>query len=471
MFDKNLFPTPKAVIERMIAGIDLNEKTVLEPSAGTGNIVNLLNELGAEVIACEHNEQLRDMLNGKCRIIANDFFDVKSEDVSHIDYIIANPPFDNVDKHILYMWEIAPAGCEIVSLCNATTIENTHSWNRGKLSQIIRENGFSEVIGNVFSNSERKTDVEVAIVKLFKPGATDNFEGYFDLSEEEEYQENGLMSYNAIRDVVNRYVSAVRLYANVIENAVQMNSLVGEMGVKDLSFTCNHKDKEINLVQFKKELQKKSWNYIFNKMNMDRYMTKSLKEQLNRFVEKQQNIPFTMTNVYKMIDMVVQTHGNRMNKVLIEIFDKLTEHYSENRYNVEGWKTNSHYLVNEKFILPWVVEQGFSEGVSAIYNSRNAELLDDFQKALYYLNGEKWDWKTHSLMAFYQTDSSFDYVNKKKVYTKEPKEFGKWYDWHFFEIKGYKKRTVHCKFKSKKVWENFNRAVAEAKGFELPENI
>lgn len=39
----------------------------------------------------------------------------------------------------------------------------------------------------------------------------------------------------------------------------------------------------------------------------------------------------------------------------------------------------------------------------------------------------------------------------------------------FFEIKGYKKGTVHVKFKDDKIWALFNRRVAEIKGYPLPE--
>ena len=37
-----------------------------------------------------------------------DFLTVKSEQISHIDFIVMNPPFSNADKHILHAYEIAP---------------------------------------------------------------------------------------------------------------------------------------------------------------------------------------------------------------------------------------------------------------------------------------------------------------------------------------------------------------------------
>ena len=50
----DFYPTPKEVIEQMMMGENIVGKTVLEPSAGKGDIVDWLKENGAaRVIACE----------------------------------------------------------------------------------------------------------------------------------------------------------------------------------------------------------------------------------------------------------------------------------------------------------------------------------------------------------------------------------------------------------------------------------
>ena len=77
IFDnKDYYPTPDTLIEQMLFGVDVKDKVVLEPSAGSGNIVDFLNKQGAKVIACEDNDQLRVILTKKCRILANDFLKV-----------------------------------------------------------------------------------------------------------------------------------------------------------------------------------------------------------------------------------------------------------------------------------------------------------------------------------------------------------------------------------------------------------
>ena len=78
----DFYPTPREVIERMMMDESVCGKTVLEPSAGKGNIVDWLNENGAaQVIACEKDPNIRKLLNGKCEIIADDFLSITSEQV------------------------------------------------------------------------------------------------------------------------------------------------------------------------------------------------------------------------------------------------------------------------------------------------------------------------------------------------------------------------------------------------------
>ena len=44
MFNSEFYPTPAEVIEIMLQGETIENKTILEPSAGKGDIVDYLNE-------------------------------------------------------------------------------------------------------------------------------------------------------------------------------------------------------------------------------------------------------------------------------------------------------------------------------------------------------------------------------------------------------------------------------------------
>lgn len=470
MFNKDFYPTPDDVIELMIGHTDVAGKIILEPSAGSGNIIDRLEDLGATTMACEKDEKLKIIAKRKAsRWVKDDFLTVTREDVSHIDAIIMNPPFSNGDEHILHAWDVAPDGCEIIALCNLETLENFYTRRRNQLVKKIKDYGFYENLGPVFGESERTTQVNVALVKLFKPSQDGTFEDYFDYTPDEvEEQAAGIMSYNAVREVVNRYVAACKLYDQVADNAIQMNELVGIFGIGDLAFTMESKEKDVTLQNFKLELQKKCWKWIFSKMNMEKYMTANLKEELNKFVEKQQKVPFTMKNIYRMIDMVIATHGQRMDRVCLEVFERLTSHYHENRWELEGWKTNGHCLVNRKFILPYVFTFGGLWGngnyLSIKHDNRNADLFEDFVKALDWITGER---KFEEL----RRGDQGNYFSFREWAEGVQMPTNTWVDCTYFEIKGFKKGTLHAKFKNEKVWGLFNRKIAEMKGFELPEKV
>lgn len=474
MFNKDFFPTPRHVVEHMLMGIDIEGKTVLEPSAGSGAMIQILNEFGAkEVLCCEKDLELKLIAGQKGRLIADDFLSVTSDQVSHIDLIVANPPFSADEKHILHMWNIAPGGCAILSLCNYQTYDLAYTQERKLLRQIIKSNGSIENMGDAFSTADRKTDAEIGFIKLFKPkgDSDDEFDGYFDMSEEYEQQENGLMGYNEVRNIVNRYVGAVKMFDEVMGINNKINSLIKPISSGlDIEFGArSRKHYTVERDTFKKELQKSAWRTVFDKMSMRKYTTERVMSQLNKFVEQQEKVPFTMSNIYKMIEMIIGTHGDRMGKVLVEVFDWLTEHHHENRSNVEGWKTNSMYFVGMKFIAPRCgVVVGYS-GHPEIRWSNTGEKIDELVKALCFLTGKNYD-DYESLHDFFspvqvKDDSDFSYP-KKYIY----KEWGQWLDWGFFEIKVFKKGTLHAKFKDEKVWEMFNIACAKAKGWALPTN-
>jgi predicted RNA methylase len=468
MFNADFYPTPTEVIAQMMDGISVSGKNVLEPSAGSGNIVDWLIYRGANVIAFEKDARLREVVKSKCKVIADDFLKLESESISHINIIVMNPPFSADEHHILHAFNIAPDGCKIIALCNWQTVENNGSRYHRQLKSHIENYGSAVNLGSVFSSAERKTAVEVGLVILDKPGEAHDaeFEGFFLEEDPEEKQSYGLMPYNFVRDLVNRYIAAVRIFDEQLSSAVRLNDLLtGFYGGDKVGFQCTQGDKVMKRAEFKKELQKAAWNFIFQKMNMEKYSTKGLRQELNKFVETQVQIPFTMRNIYRMLEVVIGTHGQRMDKALIEVFDRVTMHYHENRYNVEGWKTNSHYLINKKFIMDGIVSHSYSGGLSITHYSDRYAVVDDFQKALCHVMGKDWN-DIGSIWSFFANKTK---PGKENSYPREYEhyEFGKWYAFGFFRVKGYRKGTMHFEFLEQDVWARFNQEISRLKGYPL----
>lgn len=452
----DFFPTPVHVLDMM--QIDCTNKIVLEPSAGKGDIVDYLFSHGAKDVVCyENNDTLQQILQHKCKIMGKDFLTAKSEDVSHVDLIVMNPPFSNAEKHIVHAFEIAPEGCEILTLCNLETISK--SYRHERINAILRDYGNYENLGSCFDNAERKTSVEVALVKLYKPVVNDEtkFEGFFMDEDEEEQQVDGIMPFNEVRALVNRYVGAMKIFSQLDLFKVQMEYILAPLGMREFFFTVGYDSKIKSKEDFSKHIQIVSWNYIFDKMNIRKYVTSGVMKDINKFVEQQRQIPFTMKNIYRMFDIIIQTKEQNFNKAIIEVIDKFTMHTHENRFAVEGWKTNSGHMLNEKFIIDYMVKPKWSSSskVELSYNG-NGERLEDLVKVLCVLTGFNFD-SISSLSSYF---SQFGGL-----------ETNRWYSWAFFEIKVFKKGTMHLKFQNKEDWYVLNKAYGHLKGFSLPEKF
>lgn len=476
MFNSDFYPTPENVIQSM--GFDPTDKIILEPSAGKGDIVDYCYKNGAKkVIAFENDDNLREILKSKTLVIGDDFLSAIPHQLSHIDMIVMNPPFSCADKHILKAWEVAPDGCEIFALCNYETIAKDYRYS--ELSALIKNYGVSENLGNCFSNAERKTNVEVGLIKLVKPSSSDEnyYSGFFMDEDEEELAGEGIMAYNEVRALVNRYVGTLKIFNQLDENLASLNYMTKQVGMSKLSITVGYKDTVQDKDDFLKKLQKESWKHIFDKMNLNKYVTSGVMKNINKFVETQQQVPFTMKNIYHMINIIVGTRQENLEKALIEAVDNFTQYTHENRFGVEGWKTNSGHMLNKKFIVEGIMETQSFMGFNIRYDSYGGEKINDLVKVLCNLTGNNYD-EMSSLYRF-----NYNKFNDK-MFNIEPNT---WYSWDFqkiigkdkeayietkpgfFDVKFFKKGTMHLKFKRVEDWYILNSSYGKLKGFVLPE--
>ena len=465
LFNRDFYPTPHEVIEQMLSLSDIRGKIILEPSAGSGNIVNFLQKNGAKkVIACEINTKLQAIIAGKCELIASDFLTVTPDMISHIDMIVMNPPFSAEEAHILHAWEIAPEGCEIISLCNSSLLSRNYYERREKIRELIDNNGNSQCLGEVFKTAERQTSVDVSVIRLYKPRTGEHeFDDFFDMTEDDEPNTQGIVRYSYVQDIVSKYKDAVELFDTVMEGNKRMNELCNSMGVQPIVFGARKAAEESSYIKttitrdvFKKTLQKSLWRHVFNQFGMEKYVTQNVINELNRAIELASDMPFTMKNIYRMAQMLVATHGNRMQQTLVETFEYICSLSAENSTAGEKWKTNSDYMINRRFIVPYLTSYDKYMTRTNCYVSlgyyREYTKIDDIVKALCYITG-----------------TNYDNISNISTFVRETRmNWGQWYEWGFFRIRGYKKGTMHFEFVDENVWYKFNQAVASVKGWQLP---
>lgn len=465
LFNRDFYPTPHEVIEQMLSLSDIRGKIILEPSAGSGNIVDFLQTNGAKkVIACEINTKLQAIIAGKCELIASDFLTVTPDMISHIDMIVMNPPFSAEEAHILHAWDIAPEGCEIISLCNSSLLSRNYYERREKIRELIDNNGNSQCLGEVFKTAERQTSVDVSVIRLYKPRTGEHeFDDFFDMTEDDEPNTQGIVRYSYVQDIVSKYKDAVELFDTVMEGNNRMNELCNSMGVQPIVFGAR-KVQDVNSYSsgaitrdvFKKTLQKSLWKHVFEQFNMSKYVTQKVINELNRAIELASDMPFTMKNIYRMAQMLVATHGNRMQQTLVETFEYICSLSAENSTAGEKWKTNSDYMINRRFIVPYLTSYDKYMTRTNCYVSlgyyREYTKIDDIVKALCHITG-----------------TNYDNISNISTFVRETRmNWGQWYEWGFFRIRGYKKGTMHFEFVDENVWYKFNQAVASVKGWQLP---
>ena len=478
MFGIDFYPTPKEVVYQMLQGVDVRDKVVLEPSAGSGNIVEVLKEMGAKkILVCELDPTLRRGLPEYCTILGEDCMKLTKEDLARVDLVVMNPPFSNAEQHIMHLWECAYPGTEIITLCNDSTISNPWTKIRSQIHEIVKFHGYSENLGRCFSDADRSTDVVVSMIRLWKPGSGSmEFEDYF-MDDIPEVQAEGLMQYDAVRDIVNRYVEAMRRFDEVMGACTGINELTSGFSDCGVRFGAFSGSNPISREEFRVQLQGSAWATIFKKLDMSRYVTSSVRSAISRFIEIQSKVPFTMRNIYSMLSMLVATQENRMQKTLCEAFDWICGFSPENSTAGESWKTNSDYMINRRFIVPNITsygDYGIRKDWVDIGYRYNTEKMDDIVRALCYLTGVRY----MDSMSLYQC------VRENSI------PWGSWFTWVskevrkgpygtsevvsempvFFRFRGYKKGTMHFEFLDEDVWRKFNTAVARVRGWALPKN-
>jgi len=124
-----LFPTPPDLAEQMVEAADLHAgQRVLEPSAGTGQILGTITHGHVPVlaVAIEINSRLVDMLRTQrqagaypsTEIIEGDFLE-QNGNLGKFDRVLMNPPFENGTdiKHIKHALTFLKPGGRLVAIC------------------------------------------------------------------------------------------------------------------------------------------------------------------------------------------------------------------------------------------------------------------------------------------------------------------------------------------------------------------
>lgn len=422
MFDFQFYPTPSPLILRawnLFQNRDFAR--VLEPSAGDGRLVKVFkdeedhpygNRRHMKVDCCEidlskHAELRENGLN----VVGIDFLQFDSGSI--YSHIIMNPPFADGVKHVLKAWDILWDG-EIVAILNAETLRNPFSWERKHLASLIDEHGSVEYLVDQFSTpeSERKTDVEIALVHLVKKGAYETgfmdsimdslhqdatrFDG-IDVQKQEVMLPNSFIE-NSV-DIFNAAVLAMKESVKNEARARHYARLIGDtMAIRSGNGESKHQDDSNDWVRSQigeryDELKDRAWASILRSSNVLSRLSSVAQKRVESEFEDIKKLSFTVSNVYGFLIGIIQAQGDIQIDMVMGCFDEITKYHTDNTVFYKGWVSNDRHLTaarrikTTRFILPHHGTKSWNTGL----DWDSCRLLADFDKVFALLDGKRED--------------------------------------------------------------------------------
>lgn len=386
--NKDFYPTPRELFDKLVGGSRICGR-ILEPSAGKGDMIRYIREKFRSefrIDAIENDPRLVSALMGEgISVVWDDF--LTYETYKEYDFIVMNPPFSNGVDHVLKALEMAEnqlSYCEIFAILNKETIDNAFSAKRQELLRKLGEYGAElQYVSGAFSQAERRTDVEVALihVKIEKASAGKSIYDsipFFSASRRKEADEEvgaALSAFvrpselrakmNDIERLVLEYETACELAKDTFKAVRVKESFFGYISqvnrrerTSPLSMITPYK-KEFTANDLSEELDRLRrgyWELILDTDEFRKVLTNEAIQKLNRQIEAAGNMEINLVNIRMLLMALVANQREILTDSIVAIFQKITDRhmtrYSSNVHYYNGWKTNSSYKINKKIVIP-----------------------------------------------------------------------------------------------------------------------
>lgn len=489
---KNFYPTPKALIDELLTGIDWPLiGSVLEPSAGKGDIaLAAIAKLKAhsrryaygsdvesfDVDCVEIDPDLRHILAGnKLRIVHDDYLTYRT--FKRYSAILMNPPFDRGAEHLLKAMEMQQRGGYIACILNAETIDNPFSLARKRLKGLLDQYGADITYkDHAFMDAERRTGVRIAVVKVNIPYEQEPesmiLEGLkADVAKrkrEEPLERNELIKDDYIEAIVDRFNFEVEAGCRLIREYHALLPYLNNSVDKDdhpspllsliMGSIYSHRNEAATENEFIRGMRKKYWTALFTNRQFIQNMTSNLQEELMASVEKLQEYDFSIYNILAIRINMQKKLVDGIHQTIIKLFDSWTyKHHwdegSKNRHYFDGWRTNDAFAVNKRVIIPYYSEAFDSwNGNFRPTAYGNEKTLCDIEKVFDYLSGNTPD-----------RDMLHD-----RLSAAEQECLSRGIELRYFKVTFYKKGTCHIEFTDLDVLHKFNLYAARDKNWLPP---
>lgn len=518
------YPAPPELIAKMLETvIRERNKTILEPSAGKGDILDFISLYKQNESGCGYKwlieqlkesnyddipqmllqETVKDFKNGKrarevinaecieidsnlCAILKDKGYRVYNDDFllydddKHYDLIIMNPPFSNGDEHLLKAISIAEkTGSKIICLLNAETIKNPYSNKRKLLANKLEKYGAEiEFVENAFSDAERKTDVEVAIVRADVPAPfKENSRIWEELEtngieiNEPEFSGEIVSANEPLKMAVKLYKKELEAGKRLIEEYLSLKPyLTSSFENEDTpSYMCgclltlSSGKNGLDWNEYLYSLRYKYWRELLHNPKFMQNLTGNLREEYYSMISEFASRDFSLKNIYAVKMDIISRTAKGIEEKIVDMFEQLSYKNSMdaagNVHYFNGWKSNSAFKINQKVVVPYC---NCWDGICKKfdfwhygYGSNVFRILDDIEKCLAFLQiGES------------ELDYAVDLSGHLKV-CQERQETRK-LQFRFFDVDIFKKGTMHIKFRDEELLKRFNIYGCQHKGWLPP---
>lgn len=489
MLPKDFYPTPQNLIDKMLCDLDFKIiSSILEPSAGKGNIIEELKKREGGLygykkyqfnIDCiEADQNLQHILKGKnFRVVHNDFLTYNT--MKEYDLIVMNPPFSNGCKHLLKALEMQRRnGGAVVCALNAETLKNICTNDRLDLQRKLTEyNAKIEFIQDVFLDAERKTNVEIALIKVQLPEVKRNsfiLDGLRKAQEQKELiqeESTQLVNGDFFKSIVAQYQLEVEAGIKLIKEYFAMQPFILSEFEKDgktgeiiqkggcmISMNIGGNDLSIN--KYVELVRRKYWRALFKNQKFIGQLTDNLQRNFYNKVEELSNYDFSLYNIYQLKIDIQKNIVKGIEETIMELFEEFSNKYhyynemSKNIHYYNGWKTNKAWIINKKVIIPLAGWRNMNYSWGR-YNPSNYDVvskLKDIEKCFNYLDGGL----TEAVDLEESLKFAEEYEETKNIQLK------------YFTVSFYKKGTCHIIFDNEELLKKFNIFGSQHKGWLPP---
>ncbi len=547
---QGFYPTPPDLADKLLAGVDWSVvRTVLEPSAGTGNLIDAVCEkflpqyyrsgwggshgLAIDAIEIDPNlrailsyswgggyaNEIRHRLETECKstwdsinrcytklteeqealkqtletekekrnaavfhLIHDDFLTFQGR--TKYDLIVMNPPFANGSEHLLKAISLVrPYGGQIRCILNAETVRNLCTHRRKLLSKLLQDYGATITYEeNCFTDAERTTNVEVALISFTVPAPEAESEIWSRLKAAQRRKEpeetetcQDIAPTELIARIIGQYNMEVDAGLALLKEYEALKPFImDELEKTDdegnpsrslcskpiLKVTVN--DQNCDMVnRYIQAVRKKYWQGLFNDDRIIGAMTSNLQHEYQGMVNRLVDYEFSEFNIRTILAEMNAKMSKSVENAILELFDKMTAkhsyypEFSQNIHLYNGWKTNQAHKIDKKVILPC---NGYcaSWRKDELNEYHIVSVIMDIEKCLNYLAAD------HHNTNYWDTTSALRGAARRGD--------GKNILCKFFSATFYKKGTVHLKFhkECQDLIDRFNIFAGQRKGWLPP---